>query len=192
MAMSIPATMGDVRSPEKGRSGGPYGPPLPVGEDLRLAILERERAGCLTYPVVRHLSVPRLWQVPQRTGPGELVVHFRSLRARPLEVRPDVWSVLAVREIESVWAVIESASRNRDARAQLRRLAAAALRDICGWSWEEVVAALEYRDADDRRCRGDAARGRRHWRALRAWPWVALPAGPPPDGWEEDETARVG
>jgi len=86
------------------------------------------------------------------------VVNHLLLRSRPPTVRLDVWTLLASREIESVWDAVDAASGNQHASAQLRRLAAA-LRDILGMSWEQLVTMLGYGGFDDRPGRRDAALG---------------------------------
>jgi DNA-binding XRE family transcriptional regulator len=185
----MPASLQAAPSFGKGSSGGPLCPLPAVGEGLRWAILEGEREGCATLSAVRGLSVPRCWQISRLSVAEELVVRHRPPLTRPpLQVRPDVWAVLVGREVEPAEAAINAACSNRRARAQLRRLAAAAMRDICGLCWAEVAAALE---SDARSCKRDATIGRGLLRALRAWPWVALPEGVPAAGWEREEAVLV-
>jgi hypothetical protein len=80
------------------------------------------------------------------------------------------------------WALAISDERGRSA---LRKLTAAALRDLLGLGLEEIAERLGY--ADERSARRAAAAGRMLWPQLGAWPWWRSEPGALPHEWWRDE-----
>jgi hypothetical protein len=73
------------------------------------------------------------------------------------------------------------AIRDRSARAVLKRLVAAAQRDVRALSMSEVNDDLVLSDRSA--ARRLAREGRLLWRQLGAWPWWQSPTGPLPTEW---------
>jgi hypothetical protein len=160
------------------------------GDALRGAILEAARAGRPAWPVLRGLKVPRLEQVPidvpygdgrAYMPPGEAFLD----RAR-LALHED--ALLALETDNGL--ALSRAYANSTACAQLRALAAAALRDVCGYPLDDRdtgrPSVCGYLGFGEKRAAGRAVtRGRTLWPKLAAWPWWALnpEGGPLPRKW---------
>jgi hypothetical protein len=178
-----------------------------AGESRRLAILDRERAGCETYPIrawalpfeielrrtprqlaaQARVAVPKLGWIPAYGALRDGEVKFRAVRLdkRPPSVHPKVWGALHTP------ALVEEAVADRLSRGQLKRIAAAALYDLLDWTGREVADDLGYRGGE--RVGYQAARGGRVLLAtLCAWPWSCLPPGAPERGWWRQPHVRVG
>ena len=150
------------------------------GDDLRRLILESANAGRPTFTVARGLQVPRLDLVPfPRHGGGTVLLPPNEALDRGPAVRAFHRDALVAIESMNPDAV-EKANSNSRARAQLRQLYAAALRDVAGlllYSRDPNRQAiggplggqlgLSDRSASQRTVRA----GRRLWPTLAAWPW---------------------
>jgi hypothetical protein len=148
------------------------------GDALRALILEAAEAGRPTWPVFHGLAVPRLELVPVEVPYGDGRAFVPPAEALGRDARRLVIHEAALVAIETMHpAAVERANRNAKARPQLRQLAAAALRDVCGYP-------LDDRDADKpsicgsfddfgdwRAAQRAVAAGRRLWPTLAAWPW---------------------
>lgn len=80
---------------------------------------------------------------------------------------------------------------DRNGRAQVRRLAVAAMRDLAGTAIPEIADYFGQTDAST--TRADAREGRKLWAALGSWPWSYLSApGYRPEGeWWADRRLLI-
>jgi hypothetical protein len=158
--------------------------PLAPGESLRRAIAKLARDGRPTFRVVAGLFVPHLWRVPSESLDGELTIELVALDSRPPEVGPQAWAALCIGD------AFDADRADQRSYAQLKRLTAAGLRDVCGWAGADVAASLGYRD-EFAACRA-ARRGRELWSWLHAWPWACVEQGMLRPRWWEQPAARLG
>lgn len=160
------------------------------GEDLRALILETAEHGRPAWPVLRGLVVPRLTLVPVAVGYGDGWAYVPPGEALSKPASSHLHSD-ALLLLETAHPTASAhAHANRSARAQLRALVAAALRDVCGYPIDapssDAHSVCAYLGTQTPVVASKVVtRGRKLWAKLAAWPWWALnpQGGPLPKDW---------
>jgi hypothetical protein len=169
----------DSESAHKGKSEGKFAPPFipSPGEALVDLIQQHRRVGRAVWRVYS-LVVPRLEFVAVRDPETDEPILYRPLAASR-DARPYFRRRVLLYLETSQPAALETL--RKDDLVELRRLTAAALRDIWGYSGSDVATKLGY--MDDGTARRDVRAGRNLWPHLGAWPWCEWESGKPPDDW---------
>jgi hypothetical protein len=161
-----------------GKSGAKFVVP-PPGEDLRLLISERRRAGRPAWRLGPNIA-PKIELVAiAEPGTGSPILY------RPLAVDQDRRPyfrrrVLLWLETQEPLALEQLTKHDR---VETRRLAAAVMYDLHARSYGEIAYELGY--PDESRARERVSEGRKLWRHLPAWPWWGFT-----DPWPADWRAK--
>ena len=180
-------SLADVDAIHKDRAGTSAVTP---SDALRGVILDAARAGRPTWPVLRGLEVPRLELVPIDVPYGDGRAYMPPGEASLIDARLVLHNDALLALDTNHGIALSRAYANSTAGAQLRALAPAALRDVCGYPLEdrspESPSVCGYLKFSDKRAAARAVtRGRNLWPKLAAWPWWALnpKGGRLPDEW---------